>query len=174
MQSILVSSCLLGEAVRYDGGDKRCAHDILKRWLREGRVVSVCPELAGGLPVPRPPAEIAGGAGGLAVLAGTAKVVDASGGDSSLPFVAGARQVLARALSGSIRIAVLKEGSPSCGSEFTHDGTFSGKRLPRPGVTAALLLQSGIRVFSEDRLEQADELLRRLEAEGVAADGAYP
>ena len=59
MESILVSSCLLGERVRYNAGDKRCNDPILQRWLQAGRVVSVCPEVAGGLPVPRPPAEIA-------------------------------------------------------------------------------------------------------------------
>ena len=68
MEKVLVSACLLGEPVRYNGRDKRCEHDVLDRWLREGRVVAVCPEVAGGLPVPRPPAEIVNGAGGGKVL----------------------------------------------------------------------------------------------------------
>jgi len=52
-ESLLVSACLLGEAVRYDGADKRCDHEVLRRWVAEGRVVSVCPEVAGGLPIQR-------------------------------------------------------------------------------------------------------------------------
>jgi uncharacterized protein YbbK (DUF523 family) len=163
MESVLVSSCLLGEAVRYNGGDKRCDDDILRRWIREGRVVPVCPEVAGGLPVPRPPAEIVQGAGGLKVLAGDARVVDANGRDVSAEFVKGAEQALERARSLSIRVAVLKEGSPSCGTGYTYDGTFAGARVPSPGVTAAALQQAGIQVFSEAQLAEADTLLQRLE-----------
>jgi uncharacterized protein YbbK (DUF523 family) len=168
MQLILVSACLLGETVRYDGGDRRCAHAVLLRWRREGRVVAVCPEVAGGLPVPRPPAEIAGAAGGLQVLAGAARVVDANGLDYSLQFVSGARQALALAQTKNIRIAVLKEGSPSCGSGFGYDGTFTATRVASAGVTAVLLQRAGIHVFSEERLAEADSLLRRLEAGGAA------
>jgi uncharacterized protein YbbK (DUF523 family) len=168
MQSILVSACLLGETVRYDGGDRRCAHPVLLRWRREGRVVAVCPEVAGGLPVPRPAAEIAGAAGGWQVLAGVARVVDAGGRDYSPQFVSGARQALELARANNIRIAVLKEGSPSCGSGFGYDGTFTATRVAHAGVTAALLQRAGIQVFSEDGLAQADSLLRRLEAGSAA------
>ena len=59
MIKVLVSSCLLGEHVRYHGGDAACPSPILDRWSAEGRVVPACPETAGGLPVPRPPAESA-------------------------------------------------------------------------------------------------------------------
>jgi uncharacterized protein YbbK (DUF523 family) len=164
--AILVSACLLGEAVRYDGHDKRCDHAILQRWLAERRIVSLCPELAGGLPVPRPAAEIADGAGGEAVLAGRARVIDVAANDISAAFVAGARQALARAMADNIRIAVLKEGSPSCGTALTYDGSFSGRQIARPGVTAALLRQAGLLVFSELQLAEADTALQRLEATG--------
>ena len=70
MSPILVSACLLGDAVRYDATDKRCLHPRLAEWIAQGRVVGICPELAAGLGVPRAPNEIEGGAGGLAVLAG--------------------------------------------------------------------------------------------------------
>ncbi|MGE0132942.1 MAG: DUF523 domain-containing protein [Blastocatellales bacterium] len=167
MESVLVSSCLLGEAVRYNGADKRCDHHVLQRWIREGRVTLVCPEVAGGLLIPRPPAEIADGAGGLKVLTGVAKVVDANGRKVSEHFVKGAEQALDLARSRNIRIAVLKEGSPSCGSSYTYDGSFSGTKTPHPGVTAALLRQAGIHVFSEAQLEEADSLLKRFEAENA-------
>lgn len=167
MQSVLVSACLLGEAVRYNGGDKRCDHDVLNRWLREGRVVSVCPEVAGGLPIPRPPAEITEGAGGLKVLAGAGAVVDSAARDESVQFVAGARLVLERANAMGIRVAVLKEGSPSCGTSFIYDGTFTATKVPGLGVTAALLQQAGIHVFSESQLSEANDVLMRLEAESA-------
>lgn len=89
MEKILVSACLLGDPVRFDGGDKRCEHEVLRRWVSEGRVVPICPEVAGGLQVPRAPAEIVGGAGGARVLAGAARVVDVGGRDVSAYFVRG-------------------------------------------------------------------------------------
>jgi uncharacterized protein YbbK (DUF523 family) len=152
MEYILVSACLLGQAVRYDGEHKRCDAKVLQRWLRQGRVVPVCPEVAGGLPVPRPPAEITNGAGGLKVLAGEAIVMNSNGSDVSELFVRGARQALGNARSKDIRIAILKEGSPSCGTGYVYDGTFSHTRVTGLGVTAALLRQNGIHVFSEAQL----------------------
>jgi len=163
MQRILVSSCLLGEPVRYDGGHKRSDDPILQRWLREGRIVPICPELAGGLPLPRPPAEITQGASGLDVLTGAASVMDQTGRDVSAPFKQGAEGALDAAMAMGIRLAVLKEGSPSCGTGFIHDGSFSGVKVPGAGVAAARLRLGGIRVFSEDQLAEADGFLKRLE-----------
>jgi uncharacterized protein YbbK (DUF523 family) len=164
MEKVLVSSCLLGDPVRYNGADKRCDHEILRRWLREGRVVPVCPEVAGGLPVPRPPAEIAAGAGGLKVLSGAAAVVDVHGRDVSAHFVHGAQHALELARVHGIRIAVLKEGSPSCGTGYTYDGTFTGTRVSSPGVAAALLQQAGVAVFGEAQLAEAAALLGQIES----------
>src|SRR5260370_41294862 len=96
MERILVSACLLGQAVRYDGRAKRSDDELLAQWRQQGRLVSFCPEVAGGLPVPRPPAEIrpaprAAGAtapfDGAAVLAGTAQVLTAAGLDVTESFV---------------------------------------------------------------------------------------
>lgn len=163
MQRVLVSACLLGEAVRHDGRDKLCADPLLQLWVQQGRVVPVCPEVAGGLPVPRAPAEIAEAAHGADVLAGAAKVVDAAGRDVSAHFVQGADHALALARRHGIRIAILKEGSPSCGTGFTYDGTFRGVKMPNPGVTAARLRAAAVHVFSELQLAAAAELLDRLE-----------
>lgn len=165
MEFVLVSSCLIGNPVRYDGAHKRAASEVLQRWLTEGRVVPVCPEIAGGLPVPRPPAEIAGGAGGADVLAGLVQVVDPAGNDLSAEFMSGARYALEQAQAKGIRIAVLKEGSPSCGSTRIHDGTFTGTRVHGLGVTAALLAGAGVRVFSEMQFEAAAEWLQALETQ---------
>lgn len=163
MEFVLVSVCLIGRPVRCDGTHKRSASAVLHRWLSEGRVVPVCPEVAGGLPIPRPPAEITGGMGGAAVLAAFAKVVDPGLRDLSDKFISGARHALEQAKANGIRIAVLKEGSPSCGSSFIYDGQFNATRVHGQGVTASLLTSAGIRVFSEEQFEEASELLRSLE-----------
>ena len=160
LAKVVVSACLLGQPVRYDGGARLCASAIIERWLAEGRVVAACPEVAGGLPVPRPAAEISGGAGGALVIAGAARVVDRAGNDLSPAFVGGAQELLALAQASGARVAVLKEGSPSCGSGYTYDGSFNGRRVALPGVAAALLRTAGIEVFSEEQLAQADECLR--------------
>ena len=167
MQFVLVSSCLLGSPVRYNGAHKRSGSEVLQRWLKDGRVVSVCPEVAGGLSVPRPPAEIATGAGGAAVLSGLAKVVDPEANDISAEFIAGARHALEQAQAKGIRVAVLKEGSPSCGSGYIYDGTFSATKVRERGVTAALLESAGVRVFSEEQFAEANEFLLALEARGA-------
>ena len=165
MEAILVSACLLGERVRYNGSDKRCEHPILQRWVQEGRVVAVCPEVAGGLPTPRAPAEIEGAAGGMAVLRGIARVIDVTGRDVSVAFTQGAEAAIELIRSRHIRIAVLKENSPSCGSSFSYDGTFTGKKVPFPGVSTARLQEAGVHIFSEEQLEEAEALLKQLEAE---------
>ncbi|MFI9589722.1 DUF523 domain-containing protein [Nonomuraea sp. NPDC052265] len=164
MQRILVSACLMGRRVRYDGGAKTSADALLARWREEGRLVVVCPEVTGGLPVPRPAAEIEGGAGGAAVLSGAARVLASDGSDVTAEFVAGARAALEAARSAGIRLAVLKEGSPSCGALSVYDGTFGGRRVPGQGVTTALLEAHGVRVFTEDQLPEAAGYLRDLEA----------
>ncbi|MEZ7132035.1 DUF523 domain-containing protein [Nonomuraea sp. AD125B] len=163
MEKILVSACLMGRKVRYDGSAKTSSAAVLADWRAEGRLVSFCPEVAGGLPVPRPAAEIEGGAGGAAVLAGTARVLTSGGDDVTAEFLAGARAALEAARSAGARMAVLKEGSPSCGTLAIHDGSFAGRKNPGQGVTTALLERHGIRVFGEDRLDEAAGYLRTLE-----------
>ncbi|GGL98272.1 DUF523 domain-containing protein [Pseudomonas asuensis] len=162
MEKILVSRCLLGHRVRYDGG----AHgpfDQLGAWLAEGRVVALCPEVAGGLPTPRPPAEIPGGQG-AAVLEGKKSVITDTGEDVSAEFLAGAGQAIALVEQHHIRMAVLKARSPSCGNHENYDGTFSGRRVPGEGVTAAALRRAGIKVFNEGELDKASAYLQSLEA----------
>ena len=162
MERILVSSCLLGHRVRYDGRGKSSGDLVLARWRAEGRLVPFCPEVGGGLPVPRPAAEISGGTG-ADVLDGRARVLTRDGTDVTAAFVAGARQALAQARAYGARIAILKEFSPSCGSGRVYDGTFSGTAVPGEGVTTALLERAGIAVFSEDAVEAAAARLSELE-----------
>ncbi|RSN50949.1 MULTISPECIES: DUF523 domain-containing protein [Actinomadura] len=163
MERILVSSCLAGRPVRYDGAAKPVDDGLFARWRAEGRLVPCCPEVSGGLAVPRPPAEIVGG-DGRAVLDGTAAVRTAAGEDVTDAFLRGARHALDTARRAGARVAVLKEGSPSCGSDRIYDGTFTGAATPGEGVTTALLERAGVRVFGEDDLAAVQALLTDLES----------
>ena len=164
MIRVLVSSCLLGEPVRYDGSDASSTHPVLEAWRQQGRLVPFCPEVAGGFGIPRPRAEIQGGGGG-AVLDGDAAVVDEGGANVTSQFLRGAEAALTLAREHGVGLAVLKDGSPSCASEQLHDGSFSGTRSIGRGVTAELLERGGIRVFSEARLAEAAALLEQLESQ---------
>ena len=165
MIRVLISSCLLGEPVRYHGGDAACSHEVLLRWAEEERVVPFCPEVEAGLGVPRPPAEIRGG-DGLAVLDGRAQVVSRSGDLLTEEFLCGAAGALEACRRHGVGLAVLTERSPSCGSGSIYDGTFSGETRAGGGVTTALLERHGVPVFAPSALEEAQRLLERLE--GVA------
>lgn len=171
---VLVSACLLGEAVRHDGRHKRVDGDVMQRWRESGRIVGFCPECAGGLPVPRPASEIEPGASTESVLAGTARVRTRAGDDVTDAFRRGAEAALALANAEGIRVAVLKESSPSCGSTQIHDGRFVGQTRPGVGVTTARLRAAGIRVFSELELEAADAVLQMLDRETGCAGSLAP
>ena len=154
---VLVSRCLLGHRVRYDGGASG-PYAQLAQWQAEGRVIALCPEVAGGLPTPRAAAEIPGGQG-VEVLAGKAAVITTEGEDVTEAFVSGARQALALVERHGIRLAILKANSPSCGNRLTYDGSFRGVKVEGQGVTAALLTRAGVQVFSELELEEAAKAL---------------
>ncbi|SMD04543.1 Uncharacterized conserved protein YbbK, DUF523 family [Desulfocicer vacuolatum DSM 3385] len=158
MEKILISGCLLGMNVRYDNKNQSIESEIVIKWQRESRLVVVCPEVEGGLFVPRPPAEIVEG-GGEDVLNGKAGILNKNGEDVTAAFIRGAEIALELAKRFSIRIAILKEKSPSCGSSSIYDGSFSGKRIPGQGVTAALLRKNGIKVFSEKQLAAVQEYI---------------
>ena len=149
LAKVLVSACLLGRPVRYDGSAKTLEDVLLDRWISEGRVVSVCPEMMAGLLTPRPPAEIANGESGAAVIQRHGRIVEADGNDVTDAYLAGARIALECAVRHDCRYALLTDGSPSCGGSFIYDGTFKGRRIDGGGVTAALLRQHGITVFSQ-------------------------
>ncbi len=152
MFKILTSMCLLGHPVRYNGSAKTMYHPTLERWKQEGRLVVLCPEIVAGLGIPRPPAEIELAESGDAVLAGSARVLAQNGADMTDFFLTGARIALELAQKNDCRFALLTEGSPSCGSKEISDGTFSGSRHAGAGVTASLLRQNGIQVFSETEI----------------------
>ena len=166
MEKLLVSRCLLGHKVRYDGGahgpSDGAAIRLLQSWQDEGRIVPLCPEVAGGLPTPRPPAEIPGGQGG-AVLEGRLPVLTDDGTDVTAAFVAGAEIALRLVQQHGLRVAVLKARSPSCGNTHNYNGHFNGTLVAGEGVTAALLKRHGVRVFNETQLAKVAAELARLE-----------
>lgn len=158
MIPILISACLAGDRVRYDGRQTPLAAEILKKWSRKGLLVKVCPEVSGGLAIPRPPAQILGG-NGLDVLKGKARVVDINGHDVTRFFIQGAEYALSLAEKWNIKTAILKGKSPSCGVYHIYDGSFSGTLVPGFGVTTAILQANQIRVFTENDLDQIERAL---------------
>jgi uncharacterized protein YbbK (DUF523 family) len=158
VNKLLVSACLLGNPVRYDGQSKTWDHQGLEELVAQGRVISFCPEVAGGLPVPRAAAEIRTG-NGDAVIAGLSRVTTATEVDVTDAFLDGARQALALCRQHDISVAVLTDLSPSCGSTQIYDGSFTRKTITGMGVTAALLRQHGIKVFSQHQLSAASDCL---------------
>jgi len=158
MHKILISACLLGESVRYDGKHSLIQSDVLQIWRQQGRLLVLCPEVAGGLPIPRPAAEIEAG-NAAAVLNGKASIQRADGLDVTDAFMAGAEMALALCMRHSIRMAILKEGSPSCGVNKLNDGSFSGRKRDGQGLTTCLLQRHGIVVFSEFQLLEAQAQL---------------
>lgn len=151
MKKLLVSACLLGQPIRYDGddnGDKvKHLSEWLERWRLEGRLIPVCPETLGGLPTPRPPAESVGG-DGHEVLAGSARVMTYEGDDVTTAFVEGAEKTLNTALTSGAAGALLAARSPSCGTGEIYNGSFTRTVTEGDGVTVALLQQNGIRCFT--------------------------
>ena len=158
MEKILISACLMGYAVRYNGSDKAFISDTVAHWRRELRLVIHCPELAAGLSTPRLPAEIIGGCAEQ-VLSGTARIIESSGQDVTQHYVLAAWLALNAAQAAHCRFALLTDGSPTCGSQRIYDGHFHGQQQPGQGVAAALLRQHGIAVFAETQLP---ELIQRV------------
>lgn len=130
MKKCLISSCLVGLCTRYDGQSKPSARCL--RYLDNFIYIPICPEQLGGLPTPRPPADLIGG-DGMDVLTGFASVITQNKEDVTKEFIAGAEAVLKIARDQDIRLALLKARSPSCG-------------VKKLGVTAALLESHGIRL----------------------------
>lgn len=161
MNRILVSGCLNGRPIRFNSTNVSVESKIWDRWESEGRLVSFCPELAAGFLVPRAPAELVGSTASV-VLNGRGSVKEDNGNDVTAMFVEGAKLAAQRAAAEGCVMAVLTDGSPSCGTTYVYDGSFSGGTLPGMGVAAQLLQDHGLRVFPEDQIDEADQYLRSL------------
>jgi uncharacterized protein YbbK (DUF523 family) len=154
MAKLLVSACLLGDPVRYDGRSKALKNDKLGELLKQNRVVRFCPEVAGGLSVPRDAAEIQQG-DGFSVIAGQSTVSTLNGNNVTNAFISGADKALELCRQHRIKVAILTESSPSCGSHQIYDGSFTGQSRAGVGVTTALLRGQGISVFSQHQIDDA-------------------
>ncbi len=160
---LLVSACLMGFSVRYNGSQKADLTSLLTRWQHQGRLVTHCPELAAGLATPRLPAEIVA-ADGRDVINARAKILENSGRDVTAHYQLAAWLALRTAISEKCGAALLTDGSPTCGSQFIYDGSFSGTRRPGTGVATALLREHGITVFSEQQIPELIAWMEKMEA----------
>lgn len=157
--NLLISACLMGVKCRYDGKTKPLP--CLKQLMDEYTLIPVCPEVLGGLPTPRVPAERIGD-----------KVITQDGRDVTANYEQGAQEALRMAQMTGCQTALLKERSPSCGSGTIYDGSFSGALCPGDGVCGALLKKHGIQVLGESRVQELlpDQLtVRRADAADAAA-----
>ena len=138
----IVSACLLGQNCKYNGGNNR--NEDVVEFCRTHKYVTVCPESAGRLPSPRPPAEKVG-----------SKIMDKNGNDLTEAFIRGAEislkscMEMARLSGEEIEGAILKANSPSCGVGHIYDGTFSGTLTEGNGVFAGMLRRLGIEIITE-------------------------
>lgn len=138
---VLVSACLLGENCKYSGGNNKC--DEIIELGKKHKLIPICPECFGGLPIPRVPSEIKDG-----------RVYSKTGEDLTEEFSDGAEKALYVAEESGCQLAILKERSPSCGFGEIYDGSFSGKTIRGNGITAQLLYNHGIVILGETQVEK--------------------
>lgn len=137
---VLVSACLLGHNTKYNG--KNNLNEKLISLKDKLEFVLMCPEVEGGLSIPRTPAEIKDN-----------KVINKDNIDVTNNYLKGANLALKKALKDNIKVAIVKEKSPSCGKNFIYDGTFTNTLIKGKGVTTSLLVENGIKVFNENEIE---------------------
>jgi uncharacterized protein YbbK (DUF523 family) len=138
MSKILISACLCGENCKYNSGNNY--NECAKKLVDSNKAIMVCPEVDGGLPTPRVPAEIQNGA-----------VINKDLIDVTKEYEKGAKAALKTALENKVELAILQARSPSCGSSKIYDGTFSGTLIDGQGVTTKLLRENGIKVITIDQ-----------------------
>lgn len=160
---ILISSCLLGEDVRYDGENSSILYnpsftfsqkELFMDILSENEIYSFCPEVSGGLSTPREAAEIVS-------IEKPFKVETKDGNDVTINFLLGAKNALELCKSENITVALFKSKSPSCGNEKIYDGTFSSNLIEGQGLTAKLLEENGIRVFNETQIKELFKFINK-------------
>ena len=140
---LIVSACLLGVPCRFDGKSK--TNDAVIALKKDFTLVPICPEAAGGLKSPRPPAEQRG-----------KRIIDKNGKDVTDAFLKGSHKVLARAKNVGAKAGLLKANSPSCGVHAIYDGSFSKTLVAGQGTAAKLLSEAGLTLFDETELERLD------------------
>lgn len=149
MEKILVSACLLGYNVKYNGNNNYLSK--IKELDLYATIIPVCPEVSSGLSIPRIPSEIVH----------QKKVINQEGEDVTSFFKKGADDTLSLALNNQVKYALLKEKSPSCGVKQIYDGSFSKKVISGEGFTTKVLRSHGIEVFSEQQIDQLIDFLKK-------------
>lgn len=137
MECLLVSSCFAGYKTKYNGGDNFLM--LIRELSKKYKLIFVCPEVAGGLSTPRNPSEIREN-----------KVFSNAGVDVTKEYEKGAKTALFLVEKYNIKKALLKESSPSCGSNLIYDGTFSKNKIKGMGITSRLLVEKGVKIYTED------------------------
>lgn len=154
MRKILVSECLYGgKIVRYDGGITVEQSPVFLKWKAEGRIITICPEMFGGLPMPRPDSQRVGN-----------KVISENGADVTTEYLKGAKEAVRLAKEYHVALCLMKQDSPSCGSSYIYDGTFSDTKIPGQGLAVELLRKEGFPVFGEDSIDEAEAYLNSIES----------
>jgi len=146
MEKIIISSCLLGNNCKYNGLNNY--NSLVEELKKYYELIPICPEVFGGLNIPRDPSEIKGD-----------KVISINNKDVTKEFYLGANIALDIAKKNNIKIAILKEGSPSCGNNYIYDGTFTKTKINGSGITARLFKDNNIKIYTENEI---DELLKLL------------
>ncbi|KOA20098.1 hypothetical protein CLHOM_15280 [Clostridium homopropionicum DSM 5847] len=148
MKKILVSGCLYGWHVRYDDGDIPCLDKRFLKWKEEGRLIPVCPEVFGGLTIPRPDSQRVG-----------SKVIACTGVDVTKEYELGAIEAVRLAKENDVVVCIMKQDSPSCGSKYIYDGTFTDTKIEGQGRAVQLLRESGFVVLDENDLDKIEKLI---------------
>lgn len=147
-EKIAISACLLGYNCKYNGGNNK--NNSVLAYIKDKEYILVCPEVLGGMPVPREPSEIEVGCTGIDIWKDSKnKVISKNGDDVTEFFSKGAIKTLELIKQNGIKKAILKESSPSCGVNIIYTGEFNGQKKKGEGVTTALLRENGIEVMSE-------------------------
>lgn len=144
-EKLLISSCLLGELVKYNGSHNKLNKEIIKKIKNYFELYPFCPEVEGGLPTPRVPCEI--------ISNNPLKVINKETIDKTAEFVIGAQKAINLCKKKDIKIALLKSNSPSCSNQYVYDGTFSNTKTEGFGITVSYLLSENIKIYNENQLE---------------------
>ena len=147
-EKLLISACLCGQNTKYNGGNNLSPR--IQEIYDNFEVYLICPESQGGLSTPRNPSENIGD-----------KVYSNTGLDVTEEFNRGAEIAVEVARNNNIKYALLKESSPSCGSNLVYDGTFSGVKIPGQGVAAKKLIQAGLIIFNENQIDDLLSIIKR-------------
>ena len=140
-EKIMVSSCILGNNTKYNGGNNY--NPLMEKIKEKYEIIVICPEVMGGLSIPRNPSEINDNI-----------VISNKGIDVTYEFNKGADIAYQLALKHNIKKDILKDGSPSCGSKYIYDGTFTGTKIEGKGVAVKKLLELGITIYTEKEIEK--------------------